>query len=480
MLRYHMVVVTADKAVKRAIKRLTAATGASTDFVQSEREIASAEAVNLAIFDARGRDPSPEFLRLIPSSSRVLYILRGEDLRTKMHLFESPQTTSLFCYNDQFDDDEFISSATKALRGDVFGLQKYFPWGVTSFMMLVKSYEDKTKAIDIITSYAQMAGVRGPVRDRMQLVADELIMNALYHAPTDAQGGERHRGKSRKDLAQLEHVDPVEVQYGCSGSYFGISVRDGFGSLTRAKSLDYLKRAGTDRAQIEDKAEGAGLGLIGVLQSVSKLIFNLDPGYSTEAIGLFDMQIQARGMVGARSLHIFTAGNVEDDVVAAQAAVAHGALAQGAVAQGAVAQGAVAQGAVAIAGGPSEGGTTIRSGTSMGGTWILAAALSAVVAALGTAYYMKSSQDAERTAKESGLADGEKNITVVSTPADATIELNGARVQSGAASTMPSGLESVTIAVRKNGYKNWTKKLVPGDIAKQATLYVELVPSQAK
>ena len=455
MLRYHMVVVTADKDVKRAIKRLTAATGASTEFVKSEQDVADLRTVDLIIFDARDTSPSSAFLGRVPSACRVLYILRGEDLRNKMHLFESTQTTSLFCYNDQFDDGEFISSATKALRGDVFGLQKYFPWGVTSFTMLVKSYEDKTKAIDIIMSYAQMAGVRGPVRDRMQLVADELMMNALYHAPIDEKGNELHAGKSRKELAQLKHVDPIEVQYGCSGAYFGISVRDGFGSLTRAKSLDYLQRAGTDRAKIEDKTEGAGLGLISVLQSVSKLIFNLDPGFSTEAIGLFDMQLQARGMVGARSLHIFTAGNVEDDVVAAQVAATQGG---------------------------GKASPSPSSGTS-NGTWILAAVLAAVLAALGTAYFMQSKDKSPKTStatSASGLAHGEKSITVVTTPGDAVIELNGARVQSGAASTMPHGLESVTIEVRKDGYRQWTKKLIPSHIAEQSTLYVDLIPSKTK
>ncbi len=440
-----MVVVTADKEVKRAIKRLTAATGASADFVQKEREIKKPEDIDLAIFDARDRDPNAEFLRSIPKKARVLYILRGDDLRKKMHLFKATQTTSLFCYNDQFDDDEFISSATKALRGDVFGLQKYFPWGVTSFTMLVKSYEDKTKAIDIIMSYAQMAGVRGPVRDRMQLVADELMMNALYHAPTDANGGERHAGKSRKELAQLSEVDPIEVQYGCSGTYFGISVRDGFGSLTREKSLDYLRRAGTDDAKIEQKKEGAGLGLISVLQSVSKLIFNLDPGYSTEAIGLFDMQLQARGMVGARSLHIFTATSAENDVVPAQAAVAN-----------------------------ATSSSAEPSGGAARGTWVLAAFLGAIAAALGTAYYMKSTRP-----EPAGIQEQQgKTITVVATPTDASITLNGAAVGSGAASTVPDGLSSVTIKVSKKGFQSFTKTLEPGSMSAEATLYVDLVPGK--
>src|SRR5690606_36124536 len=49
--------------------------------------------------------------------------------------------------------------------------------------------------------------------------------------------------------------------------------------------------------------------------SVSKLIFNLDPGSSTEVIALFDMDLIAEGKVGARSLHVFVAAPdaVEDD-----------------------------------------------------------------------------------------------------------------------------------------------------------------------
>ncbi len=441
MFRYHMVVVTTDKEAKRAVRRLTTAAGASAVFVQHEQEFAWDSPIDLAVFDARDRDPSPEFLGRLPPDAHILYMVRASDLGTKMHLFATPQTTSLFCYNDQFDDDEFISAATKALRGDVFGLQKYFPWGVTSFTVLVKSYEDKTKAIDIIMSYAQMAGVRAPVRDRMQLVADELMMNALYHAPTDAHGNERYAGFTQKQLAQVPEVDPIEVQYGCSGSYFGISVRDGFGSLSRAKALDYLRRAGTEDARIENKAEGAGLGLINVLQSVSKLIFNLDPGHSTEAIGLFDMQLQSQGIVGARSLHIFSSAHFPEE-----------------------------ERAMARSGGPAPT-------QAWAGSWIVVAALAAIALALGVAFAMKSSSSP--SAQEKAMpAHDTKSVTVHCTPTDAKIEVNGSVIRSGAPATMPEGTGSVTIEVGKKGFKNWTKTIPESSLAEQSTFFVELVPTR--
>src|SRR4030095_16954929 len=109
----------------------------------------------------------------------------------------------------------------------------------------------------------------------------------------------RSAGSAIKELAQLSEVSRIEVQYGSSGRYFGISVRDGGGLLSRQRAMQYLIHARQRPAAIEDKGGGAGLGLISVLRSVSKLVLNLDPGHSTEVIGLFDMELFAKGKVGA-------------------------------------------------------------------------------------------------------------------------------------------------------------------------------------
>ncbi len=306
MLRYHMAVITRDNALKRAIKRLTTATGSTADFIGDASGLNPERPISLAIFDARETAPDKLFFAKVPKEAKIIYIIDGDSLVQKVSDFKDERVTSLFCYDAQFDDEEFIVTATKALRGDVFGLQKYFPWGVTSFSMVVKSYEDKTKAIDILMSYANLAGVRGPVRDRIQLVCDELMMNALYHAPTDKAGKELYAGKTLKELAQMPEVNPIEVRYGCSGRYFGVSVRDGGGSLSRERALEYMKKAQASSV-IETKSTGAGLGLVSVLRSVSKLMFNLDPGHSTEVVALFDMELFGKGKVGARSLHLFKA-----------------------------------------------------------------------------------------------------------------------------------------------------------------------------
>ena len=454
MLRYHMSVITRDPGLKRSIKRLTTATGATADFVRDSSQVNPTRPINLAIFDARTDLPDRRFFSQIPRSARVLYIVDGNDMVSRVPLFEDQRVTSLFCHDDRFDDDEFICSATKALRGEIFGLQKYFPWGVTTFTMLVKNYDEKTRAIDIMQRYAQMAGVRGPVRDRIQLVADELMMNALYHAPMDERGQSPFQGMSLKQLAQLPEVNPIQVQYGCSGQYFGVAVRDAGGSLRRDRALEYLARA-RGGGQMEQKERGAGLGLISVLHSVSKLVFNLAPGYSTEVISLFDMELFAHGKVGARSLHLFTAtataaAELEDEE-----------------------ESLVSQG---------KGRPRGKSHT---GAWLLAALLAAVLASLGTVYAVKAHPSwLGRWAATTGQAGAgaapssadapQPSLTVVTEPTTAEVRINGAQVTGGVALSVPSDAGDLHIAVRARGYHTWSRTIDASELSGAVRFYVRL------
>src|SRR5207245_11457939 len=124
---------------------------------------------------------------------------------------------------DAPSDEELIASATKALRGDVLGLAKYMPWGVTTFSMTLESYDDKNRAIELLLEYASVAGCRGAVRDRVQLAADEMIMNALYHggragtAAAAAGSAAAPPTRSPRELAQLPVVGAVPGQYRRSG-----------------------------------------------------------------------------------------------------------------------------------------------------------------------------------------------------------------------------------------------------------------------
>lgn len=439
MLNYHMAVITRDGALRRGIKRLTTATASSAQTVRDIGELAEGKDIDLAVFDARSRVPDRALYDRLSDGSRVIHIIDGDTLIKKVELLADRRVCSLLCHDARFDDDELIAAATKALRGDVFGLQKYFPWGVTTYTMAVKSYEEKVRAIELLGRYAQLAGVRGPVRERIQLVADELMMNALYHAPTDDQGNELYRGRTLKELAQLENVSPIEVQYGCSGRYFGIAVRDGGGSLSRDRALEYLRRAGRRESQIESKPTGAGLGLVSVLKSVSKLILNIEPGHSTEVIGLFDMELFAKGKIGARSLHLHiaepAAGDDGEDVIDDDVAPP----------------------------------TVTRGGSR---AWTMAAVLLAIVAtALSTAYYFREIKPAAVTAATLPA------LTVVPTPSDATVLVGGKAVDATRPIEVVDNGAPIEVRVEMAGYEPFARTFSADELAGSVKLYVPLVLS---
>ncbi len=376
MLRHHLSVLTGDNRLKREVQRVTAATASTADFDPDLAILAGERRPDLVIVDARTEAPPKGLKEKLPDGCPVVYIVDEEKVLDGLPYFADARVVSIMGHGARFDDDEFIASATKALRGNVFGLNKYFPWGVTTYSLVVNNYQQKNQAIDVLMRYATLAGVRGQVRDRIQTVADELMMNALYHAPTDDKGEEKYKGRSFKDLAQLDEVAPIEVQYGSSGRYFGISVRDGGGSLSRDRAMQYLFKGRTSTADIEKKIGGAGLGLVSVLKSVSKLVFNLDPGSSTEVIGLFDMELFAKGKVGARSIHLFTARGTpeveqsdEDDT------------------------GNDADAAKRAAAGNDNDDMSVRPGRR--GVWVVAAILLSVVTALATAVVMRGSAKAD-------------------------------------------------------------------------------------
>jgi len=467
MLRYHLTVVTSDKRLRRDIKRVTAATNSTAEFLDENAKLESVDKPDLVIFDARAKAPPSNSLAAVPPNAAISYIVEGDSLFERIGLLRDERVESILAHDERIDDDEFIASATKTLSHDLFGLHKYFPWGTTTFSMKVNNYEEKTEAISIIMQYAEAAGMRGPVRERIQLACDEMMMNALYHAPVDEQGRERYRDKSRKELAKLSEVSPTQVQYGCSGRYFGVSVRDVFGSLTRGKILDYLTRISQGvGATIETKTTGAGLGIVSVAQSVSKLIYNIIPGVSTEVIALFDTDLMSRGKVGARSVHLFvtsssTASAGDDD---GARVISDGAKPVGNSAKP-VGNSAKPTG--------DDGGSAVRdhaiaaprAASSL--PWLVVAVLLSVATAMGIAYLFT----------RHAPAPDATTLAIVTEPVDATIRVNGAPVDSEEEVPLPEA-KAYELSVEKEGHRTWRKTFSYDEMRGNLRLYVHLSPEK--
>jgi hypothetical protein len=242
--------------------------------------------------------------------ARLLVICGGGHKEDLANLFSRRALTNLLAKNSAINASELIVTVQKILRRDVFGLEKYFSWGVDSVTTTIQSSEGKGPLLKEMERYAEALGVNSRLAGQFCTVADELITNALYNAPRDGNGQSRYAHLSRSQPVRLEQTEQIEIRYCCDGRLLGISASDPFGSLAEDRLLAYLGkclRKGED--QVDDKPGGAGLGLYYIFEAVSHLVVNIAPGRRTEIIGLIDVQGTYRDFSGAdKSFNIFLAG----------------------------------------------------------------------------------------------------------------------------------------------------------------------------
>ncbi len=312
-----------DPRARRVAERALAATGSvvrsavDIDELSSLLDQADGWDLVMASFDPPLRDDPAWIARLQSFESRWP--------RTKMVLHSTAPTedylpllaTRPFLRNiiakndDPLEPDELIITAEKLLRQDLFGLQKYLLWGVEPYRVEIRDSRLKQDYIQEVAVYAQALGCNERVVELVETVADELITNAIYNAPRDAEGEPKYQRLSRREPVELADDEVGQLEFACDGDYIAIAQIDPFGALTQDTVVSYLNRClvkGPE--QLSEASGGAGIGLYRVFQSLSKFIINVDPGKRTEVICLLDLRLtMKRFRQAAKSFHIFIKDN---------------------------------------------------------------------------------------------------------------------------------------------------------------------------
>lgn len=185
-----------------------------------------------------------------------------------------------------------LTSIKKVLTQDFFGIDKYMSWGVEihNRKVMASNQRDQLKAEMI--EHFQSFGIRSSLLDRVNTVAEELLMNAIYDAPVDASGKSLYNHVSRKTEVFLEPQQQSYMRYACDGVMMAVSVEDPFGALTKDVILNYLKSCYEGRAgSLNALKGGAGRGLHLIIETADITIFNVRKGVRTEAICLFNMDV---------------------------------------------------------------------------------------------------------------------------------------------------------------------------------------------
>jgi hypothetical protein len=243
--------------------------------------------------------------------ARLLLISSRANRDELAGLFSRRALTNLLAKNGDVDPTELIVTVQKILRRDVFGLEKYFAWGVHLASARLNASAEKHALLDRVSRYAEQLGMPSRLAAQVCLVTDEIVTNAIYNAPTDASGQRRYAHLPRTDALTLPPGEGIDVRFCSDGRRLGVSAVDPYGSLSEECILEYLGRcfaAPLSKIDLDLTKGGAGLGLYYVFEAVSHLVINIAPGQRTEVIGLFDLHESYRAFVtNSKSFNVFLA-----------------------------------------------------------------------------------------------------------------------------------------------------------------------------
>ena len=188
---------------------------------------------------------------------------------------------------DELDHGVFVT-AQKLLTGDIFGIEKYLPAGTPVSYARLRDFEGRGKAIDTVLAFAEEAKLRRQVRTAIGAVCEELLMNALYDAPVDAEGNSVFANIDPRERTTMRTPRPVSIRYAATEDKFAVAVRDRFGRLEKNTILAYLEKCLHSPNQIDRKTYGAGLGLYLVANAAASYVVNVASGIATEVVCTFD------------------------------------------------------------------------------------------------------------------------------------------------------------------------------------------------
>jgi hypothetical protein len=239
----------------------------------------------------------------------IVYINSQENTQTKIqwlknvssinHLLPIHSNITKSLFKRVLEDDwrkVFVQSPEKI----------FFPENLSNLTEInLHHVDDCPAAFEKMSAYLEGAACFSGFKEMMVTAASELLTNAFYNGPRDAQG--KALTADRKVKFALPNHQFVKFSFGKVDEYFWMSVSDNFGTLDRNTLINAMNRAATERTAKTEGVGGAGLGLIMLFEWASEIGFKLSTGVSTTVACRFKMVRRQKEFDAEPSVfHVFT------------------------------------------------------------------------------------------------------------------------------------------------------------------------------
>ncbi|MBU1364177.1 MAG: diguanylate cyclase, partial [Gammaproteobacteria bacterium] len=181
---------------------------------------------------------------------------------------------------DNSSDEALFATLNKLLLGEYFGMQKYLLWGVNPTSWTIRRSEDKEIVLDGIRQIAHEVYCHPRIADLLIAAVDEMLINAM---------------RIKETREELLAKKSVTVECGTDGRLLAVAVLDEHGLFQKSSLYHGLGTALTRESQgIPKDADSASLGFRVMLNCLSQLAINVEPGRCTEIIGIVDLRKSVR------------------------------------------------------------------------------------------------------------------------------------------------------------------------------------------
>lgn len=176
-----------------------------------------------------------------------------------------------------FNFDEFDSIVQNLVTEQIFGLDKYMlpDYSLLKEYLILDSNLINEVEIDII----EIISAFHPTEPYINILLEELITNAIYHAPVDKNGKEKYVKHSH---VSLDESEAVKVCLGRDSEKYGVSVLDTSGKLTKEQALYRFDRHIHGEGLLDENGRGLHMSRI----YSDRFIINIKKNVATEAIFL--------------------------------------------------------------------------------------------------------------------------------------------------------------------------------------------------